>query len=200
MDTVTHLEPRIGPGPAVEPVVAVHPVAVVPVAPRAAVLRWLLHDLPYITKLLLALAGVVVKLPFAYSLILIPLFGIISIATGWHHAASRQEQFELVWRMALTWCALLLAIFLMFSDSLSTLLRGNATRPEMLTLLALGTFTAGVQAREWRICSVGGLLFLSVPAMVWLHDSPRLLGGSAVAAIALGALAWWMLPNRNAKG
>ena len=35
----------------------------------------------------------------------------------------------------------------------------NATSLGMMTLLALGTFVAGVQARVWQICAVGGVLF-----------------------------------------
>jgi hypothetical protein len=197
MSSMAHIEPRFGEAPVTDAVSPVVPLEPPPVARRAAVLRWLLHDMPYITMLLLALVGVVLKLPFAYWLILMPLFGAISIGTGWSHAASRHDRLELVWRMALTWCALLLAIFLMFADSFSTVLRGSATRPEMMALLALGTFTAGIQAREWRICAVGGLLFLSVPALVWLHESPLLLGACVVVVIALGSVAWWLIPNRG---
>jgi hypothetical protein len=42
---------------------------------RSIFVRWLLHDSPYITMLLLALAGVIFRLPVSYWFILTPVFG-----------------------------------------------------------------------------------------------------------------------------
>ena len=56
--------------------------AALPIARRHVALRWLLHDIPYIAMLLLALVGVVLRLPVIYWVILTPVFGIISIAEG----------------------------------------------------------------------------------------------------------------------
>ena len=61
----------------------------------------------------------------------------------------------------------------------------------MLTLLALGTFVAGLQAHAWRICAVGGILFVAAPGVGWLDQSPMLLVAVAGLIIALGGLAWW---------
>jgi hypothetical protein len=58
--------------------------------------------------------------------------------------------------------------------------------------LALGTFVAGVQASVWRICAVAGVLFLAVPGLGWLDQSPLLLTVATLVIIALGGLAWWM--------
>jgi hypothetical protein len=80
-----------------------------------AALRWLWHDLPYITMLVLAVVGVIFRLPFAHWVILTPVFGVISIATGWHHFATRDARLELVYRLALSWSAILVAIYLLFS-------------------------------------------------------------------------------------
>jgi hypothetical protein len=62
----------------------------------------------------------------------------------------------------------------------------------MMTLLALGTFVAGVQGRVWRICAVGCALFLAVPGLGWLDQSPLLLTAAAFVIVALGGLAWWV--------
>jgi hypothetical protein len=194
MDMTDRVEPHLdrpGEHPALEPA---HVASVKPdiVRVRPAAMRWLLHDVPYILMLVLALSGIVVRLPFAYWLVLIPLFAVISTAMGWRHSATRDERVELVWRMALTWCALLLAIFLLFNSSVRGVLNANATALAMLTLLALGTFIAGIEAKEWRICAVGGLLFLAVPGLGWLDQSPLLLAAAVVVVVALGGMAWWI--------
>jgi hypothetical protein len=61
--------------------------------------------------LLLALAGVIFRLPVSYWVILMPVFGFISVAAGWRHFVTRNARLELVCRLALSWCALLLAIY-----------------------------------------------------------------------------------------
>jgi hypothetical protein len=42
-----------------------------------------------------------------------------------------------------------------------------------LTVLALGTFTAGIHIASWCICLVGVVLALGVPAIAWLEQSAR---------------------------
>ena len=99
--------------------------------------------------------------------------------------------------MVLTWAALLLAIFLLSNDGVQGVLNANASSLTMLTLLALGTFTAGVLAKEWRLCAVGGLLFLAVPGLGWLDQSPLLLTTATVVVIAVGGLVWWVTQKRS---
>ena len=55
---------------------------------RSALRSWLLHDSPYITMLLLALAGVILRLPSGYWLLLTPLFGVICVVAGWRRFES----------------------------------------------------------------------------------------------------------------
>ena len=64
-----------------------------------------------------------------------------------------------------------------------------------LTILALGTFTAGVHIMVWRICLIGGLLALGVPAIAWLEQSVLLLLLVAVVAVAVIAPFFW--PNKR---
>jgi hypothetical protein len=133
------------------------------------VLRWLRHDLPYISMLLLALLGVVFRLPVIYWVILTPVFAVISIASGWFHFTTRRERLGLVFKLALDWCALLLSIYLLSNAGVQGVLNVNATTLAMMTLLALGTFVAGVQARVWQISAVGGALFAAIPSLAWLE-------------------------------
>jgi len=65
----------------------------------------------------------------------------------------------------------------------------------MITLLALGTFAAGVLARVWQISVVGSVPFLAVPGVGWLDQSPMLLTSVAILIVALTGLAWWLAKN-----
>ncbi len=155
-------------------------------------IRWLLHDLPFIIMLLLALAGLAFRLPVTYWVILIPIFGVISIVAGWSRFETRQARVSLVYSLALDWCALMIAIYLLYNRDVQGVLNANADSLSMMILLALGTFVAGVQAKVWRICAVGVALFLAVPGVSWLDQSPLLLSTVTLVIIALGGLTWWV--------
>jgi hypothetical protein len=169
---------------------------------RHVVLRWLQHDIPYIAMLLLGLAGIIFRLPVVYWVVLIPVFGVISVAEGWRHFAGRDERLVLLYSVALSWSALLLAIYLLSNGGVQGVMNVNASSLAMLTLLALGTFVAGVQARVWQICGVGAVLFLAVPGLGWLDQSPLLLTAATCAIVALGGLGWWVsqLGDKGRRG
>ena len=160
-------------------------------------LQWFLHDIPFLAMLLLALLGVVVRMPLIYWLILLPVFAVISVAEGWRHFVIKSQHPKLVYGVALNWCALLLSICLLFNSGVQGVMNANATSLAMMILLALGTFVAGVQARVWQICAVGGVLFLSVPGLGWLDQSPLLLAAAAFLIIGLSGLAWWASQRRQ---
>jgi len=169
----------------------------VAVSPKPSVLlQWLLHDIFYIAMLALALVGVVLRLPVSYWVILIPVFGVITVAEGWRNFAGSAERLGLLLRVALNWFALLLAIYLLSNEGVKGVMNVNATSLAMMTLLALGTFVAGVQARVWQVCAVGGVLFLAVPGLGWLDQSPLLISAAACMFIGLGGLAWWLTTRR----
>jgi hypothetical protein len=155
-------------------------------------IRWLLHDLPFIIMLMLAVVGLAFRLPVAYWFILVPVFSIISIVAGWRHFQTRQERVSLVYSLALDWFALMVAVYLLYNRDVRNVLNANADSLTMMILLALGTFVAGVQAKVWRICAVGAALFLAVPAVGWLDQSPLLLSAITVVIIAIGGLIWWI--------
>lgn len=165
--------------------------------PRSVFLKWFLNDIFYIAMLVLALVGVVFRLPVSYWVILMPVFGVITIAEGWKHFPDRKERLGLLYRVALNWCALLLAIYLLSNSGVSGVMNLNATALSMMTLLALGTFVAGVQSRVWQICAVGSVLFLAVPGLGWLDQSPLLLSAATFVIVALGGLAWWLGQKRT---
>jgi hypothetical protein len=161
-------------------------------AERSFVFRWLSHDAPYILMLFLALTGVIFRLGVTYWFLLIPAFGIISVATGWSHFETRKEHFELIYKTALSWCALMLALYFLYADNSTGVLNANATSLTMLILLALGTFFNGILAGVWRICAVGALLFLAVPGLGWLDQSPLVITALALGVVVVGGGVWWI--------
>jgi len=201
MDVIDRLHP-VNTGATGEPVVEDRrPGAdrILPVRPRSVVQRWLLHDIPYIAMLLLALAGVVLRLPVIYWIVLTPVFGIISIIEGWRRFITQTERLGFLVRVALDWCALLLAIYLLYSSGVQGVMNANASSLGMMILLALGTFVSGVQARVWQICAIGGVLFLAVPALGWLDQSPLLLIAAAFVIVALSGVAWWWVSRSSGR-
>ena len=167
-----------------------------PASQQSVFLRWFQHDIPYIAMLLMALVGVVFRLPVTYWGILIPVFAIISGTEGWRHFVTQRERYGLLLGVALNWCALMLAMYLLYNDGVKGVLNANATSLAMMVLLALGTFVAGVQTRVWQICAVGGALFLAVPALGWLDQSPLLLVAGTCVVIALVGFVWWVTQRR----
>jgi len=159
---------------------------------RFFIAQWLLNDVLFIAMLALALVGVILRLPVFYWIVMTPIFGLISIAEGWRQFPSRNGRLWLVCSVAAIWSALLLCIYLFYSSSVQGVLNANASSLAMMTLIALGTFVAGVQARVWQICGVGALLFLAVPGVGWLDQSPLMLAAVAAAIILLGGLVWWI--------
>ena len=84
-----------------------------------------------------------------------------------------------------------MTIHLMFVADVSRMMNADARALATLTVLALGTFTAGVHIAAWRICLVGIVLGIGVPAIAWLEQSALLLLLSAVALGAVIAMLFW---------
>jgi hypothetical protein len=169
-------------------------------AGRGSGLRtWLGQDWPYIAMLVLALVGVSLHLPALYWAALTPVFGVICIAAGWGRFDTREGRVQLVYTQALSWLALILAIYILYSNGVQGVLNVPSTSLAMMTLLALGTFTAGLQARVWRICAVGGLLFLAVPGIGWVKQSAVLLVLAFLVVVAISGGIWWFGERRRAS-
>lgn len=163
----------------------------------AGVVSWLLRDLPYAVMLALALGGIVLTAfqgptTYYYWMTLAPVYGLISVISGWGRLETGSERLQLVVTQALHWLAFVGAMWLMFLPQVRGIENDNATSLTLLILLSLGTFVAGVHARAWRVCSVGVFLALSVPAVAWIQESAILLliGVALVVVIAIGF--WWM--------
>jgi hypothetical protein len=136
-------------------------------------------------------------MPAAYWVILTPVFGVICVVAGWRHFETQEERMQLAYTQALSWFALILSIYVLYSNVVQGILNENSTSLAMMTLLALGTFMAGLQARVWRICAVGAIVLLAVPGIGWLHKSAVLLVIATLGVIAVGGLTWWVDRRRH---
>jgi hypothetical protein len=159
---------------------------------RSVLRNWIVQDSPYIAMLALALAGVTFHLPAGYWAVLTPVFGAICVATGWHHFATPEGRLQLAYTQALSWLALIFTVYILFNTVVQNVLNTSATSLAMMTLLALGTFTAGLQSRVWRICAVGAIMLVAVPCMGWLEQSALLVTVVVLAVAAVGFGTWWV--------
>jgi hypothetical protein len=170
----------------------VQPAPTPPAAWRVLLRSWAIQDSPYIIMLVLALIGVTFRMPATYWAILTPIFGVICVTAGWRHFTSEEGRLQLAYTQALSWLALIFAIYILYNNVVQGVLNTSATSLAMMTLLALGTFTAGLQSRVWRICAVGFLLLAAVPAMGWLEQSALFLAMIFLLIIAVGFFTWWL--------
>jgi hypothetical protein len=140
----------------------------------------LTRDWPYVSMFILSLFGVsytsVYRSVMApYWMVLVPVFCIITVAAQWHQAEGREARWELIRTQTLHWAAVMFAMYLVFVSDVEKMMNADASGLVVLTVLALGTFTAGVHARAWRICLIGAMLSVGVPAIAWLEQSTLLL-------------------------
>jgi len=168
----------------------------VPGAWRFNTRAFLVREWPYLLVLILAIFGVAYtsfsKTPITtYWIVLAPFIGLICVITRWRDAENREQRLRLIWTQALHWAAVLVAMHLMFVADVSRMMNADASALAALTVLALGTFTAGVHIAAWRICVVGIVLALGVPAIAWLEQSTLLLLLIAVVVVAVIAPFFW---------
>jgi hypothetical protein len=174
-----------------------------PQLPQAPYVSFWLRELPYVVVLVLTLFGVAYASLSRQSMVgywefLAPVIGLLCVGIGWPHAPDKAARLRLVWTQALHWLAFLVAMNLLLLSGVASMLSADATGLTILTLLALGTFVAGVHIQAWQICVLGMIMGLGVPAIAWIERSALLLllGGLAVAAIG-GAL-WWSMSRKRA--
>src|SRR5499427_10881418 len=167
-------------------------------SPRALLKR----EWPYLLVLVLTLFGIAYA-SFSrthltlYWIVLAPLIGVICVVTRWPDTRDRDARLRLVWTQALHWTAVLLAMHLMFVADVARMINTDAGALAILTLLALGTFTAGVHIGAWRICFVGLILGVAVPGIAWLEQSALFILLVALVLIAIVAPLFWRERQRH---
>jgi hypothetical protein len=123
--------------------------------------------------------------------LLAPLIALVCVAAGWHKASAKDSRFHLIRTQTLHWVAFIVVMNVLLLSSVQRILGVSADGLAMLTLLALGTFTAGVHVNSLRICLLGLLMVLGVPAIAWVEESAAILVLIAGLAIAICAIVWW---------
>jgi hypothetical protein len=126
------------------------------------------REWPYLLVVVLALFGIayttISRTPMSlYWIAFAPLMGVICVVTRWQGVHDRDERLRLGCTQTLHWTAVLVAMHLMFVADVASMLNTDAGALAVLTLLALGTFTAGLHIGSWRICLVGLIFGIGVP-------------------------------------
>jgi hypothetical protein len=157
---------------------------------------FVLRELPYVVVLALTVFGVAyasfARQPMAgYWEFLVPVIGLLCVITGWPHAPDRATRLRLIWTQVLHWLAFLVAMNLLLLSGVSSLLSADAIGLTILTLLALGTFVAGVHILAWQICVLGIIMALGVPAIAWIERSALLMLLAVVVVAVVAAALWW---------
>jgi hypothetical protein len=155
-----------------------------------------LRELPYVVVLVLTVFGVAYASFSRQSMVgywefLAPVIGALCVVIAWPHAPDKASRFRLVWTQAAHWLAFLVAMNLLLLSGVASLLSADATGLTILTLLALGTFVAGVHIQAWQICILGMVMALGVPAIAWIERSALLLLLGVGVLAAIGAAMWW---------
>jgi hypothetical protein len=154
--------------------------------------------------LLLTIAGVAYtsfsKRPIVgYWEILAPIIGVVCVAAGWQEATDKSARLRLIVTQALHWFAFLLVMNMLLLTSVQRDFTATATALSIFTLLALGTFTAGVQVLSWQVCLLGLIMALGIPAIAWIENSALIIVLIVGAVVGIGAVLWWHFRGRPAQ-
>jgi len=98
---------------------------------------------------------------------------------------------RLIITQALHWGAFLLVMNILLLSSVQEIFTAQTTALAIFTLLALGTFTAGVQVLSWQVCMLGVIMALGVPAVAWIENSALLVTLVAASVVGLTVVLWW---------
>ena len=169
--------------------------------PASGIGHFLWQQLPYLIALVLAIAGVaytnVSRQPLVgYWEFLALAIGVVCVVTKWPEVEDRQGRLRLIWTQALHWIAVLVTMNIMLVSGVQQMLPTPATSLVLLTLLALGTFLAGVSLLSLQIAFLGLAMGLAVPAISWLQQSVIFFLLGAVLLIGLG-LTFWLRQDRR---
>jgi len=156
---------------------------------------------PYIIVLVLALTGVaytnISHEPLAgYWEFLAVAIGVVCVVTQWEYFPDNSARFQLIWTQALHWAAVLVAMNIMVLSRVQSMFPAPAIGLVLLTILALGTFLAGVRFLSPQICFLGVAMGVGVPAIAWLTQSFLFI--LLIGALLIGlAMTFW--PSRGGK-
>jgi hypothetical protein len=163
---------------------------------RTAHVSFWIRELPFTLVLILTIGGVAYtsfsKQPIVgYWEILAPIVALVCVGAGWQEAGDKRGRLRLIVTQALHWFAFLLVMNLMLLSSVQRIFTAQTTGLAIFTLLALGTFTAGVHVLSWQVCLLGLIMALGIPAIAWIENSALLVVLIAAAVVGVGVVLWW---------
>jgi len=172
--------------------------AVTPQAPYRHLLHvhfWM-RELPFALVLILTTVGVAYmsfsKKPITgYWEFLAPLIALVCVGAGWESADDNAKRLRLIGTQVLHWIAFIVVMNMMLLESVQREFNSPATALAIFTLLALGTFTAGVHVLSWQVCLLGLIMALGIPAIAWIENSALLLVLVVGAVAGIVAVFWW---------
>jgi len=180
------------------------PLSVPHVAPArlpAHVSFWL-RELPFTIVLILTIAGVAYtsfsKTPLVtYWEILAPIIALVCIGAGWQEASDKSAKLRLIVTQVLHWFAFILVMNMLLLTSVQRIFTATSTALAIFTLLALGTFTAGIQVLSWQICLLGVIMALGIPAIAWIENSALLAVLAVAVVVGIVIVFWWHWRERR---
>src|SRR5580704_16581569 len=127
---------------------------------HSAVVHFLWQQLPYIAALVLASAGVACTNASHQPLVrywefLALAIGVVCVISKWPEIDGRHARWRLIWTQALHWVAVLVTMNIMLVSGVQQLIPTAATSLVLLSLLALGTFLAGISLLSLQIAFLG---------------------------------------------
>ncbi len=143
------------------------------------------QELVLLALLVLSTVGVAISQisppkAFRYWIVMVPIFGAVSLFSGWSSArAGGMTASGVVRRQILHWAALAVAVCLVFLLKEKGRMGEDDAGTVTLLSLALATFLAGVHF-DWRYCVVGALLAAAVAAIAVVSNFLWLIGIVAV--------------------
>ena len=143
------------------------------------------QELVLLALLVLSTVGVAIsqlspEKAFRYWIVMVPIFGAVSLFSGWSSArAGGMTAGGVVRRQILHWAALAVAVCLVFLLKATGRMGEADAGTVTLLSLALATFLAGVHF-DWRYCVVGALLAAAVAAIAVVSKFLWLIGIVAV--------------------
>jgi hypothetical protein len=155
-----------------------------------------IRELPLAIVLILTVAGVAYtsfsKRPIVtYWELLAPVIALVCVGAGWQGAGDKSGRLRLIVMQVLHWGAFLLVMNILLLSSVQRIFTAQTTALAIFTLLALGTFTAGVQVLSWQVCLLGAIMALGIPAIAWIENSALLAMLIVAAGIGVVAVLWW---------
>ena len=161
-----------------------------------------IRELPFTIVLILTIGGVAYtsfsKKPIVeYWEILAPIIALVCVGAGWEEAGDKNGRLRLVVTQALHWIAFLLVMNMLLLSSVQRIFTAQTTALAIFTLLALGTFTAGIQVLSWQVCLLGLIMALGIPAIAWIENSALLVVLIVGAIVGVGAVLWWHWRQRS---